>query len=105
MTHRDATFSLYPTILATLGMQRSLEGNTARDSPCPKDLGGAPALTNIASQAMSPLHFCDAWEEPMLGEELSEQALQITQLQSEVESLKIDVGQLGLLINSFSLRA
>ena len=38
----------------------------------------------------------------MLEEELSKQTQQRTQLQHEIESLKIEVGQLGLLIDSFS---
>ena len=38
----------------------------------------------------------------MLEEELSKQAQQLTQHQHEIESLKIEVGQLGLLIDSFS---
>ena len=101
MTHRDATFSLHPPILATLGSsQHSFEGNLAGSFPSLPDPGGAPASKD-SSQAISPWHFFDALEEPMLEEELSKQALQITQLQHEVESLKMDVRHLVLLHDSF----
>ena len=101
ISHRDATSSLHPPILATLGEQRSLEGDKTRSFPCISDSGGAPASED-SSQAPSSWHFSDALEEPLLEEELSKQAQQLRQHKHEIESLKIEVRQLGLLIDSFA---
>ena len=97
--------SLHPPILATLGSsQHSFEGNssrnTARSFPCLSDSGGAPASKD-SSQATSSWHFFDALEEPTLEGELSQQTQQLTQLQHEVDSLKMDVRHLVLLNDSF----
>ena len=101
ISHRDASFSLHGPILATLGEQRSLEGNKARSFPCISDSGGAPASED-SSQATSSWHFFDALEEPLLEEELSQQTQQLRNHKHEIESLKIEVRQLGLLIDSFA---
>ena len=93
---------MHGPILATLGTsQHSLEGNIARSFPYILDSGGAPA-SEEPSQATSSWHFFDALEEPLLEEELSNQAQQLRKHKHEIESLKIEVRQLGLLIDSFA---
>ena len=86
--------------LATLGSTQSLEGKTARSFPWHTS-GGAPASEEL-SQAASSWHFFDALEEPQLEEELSKQAQQLRNHKHEIESLKIEVRQLGWLIDSFA---
>ena len=96
--YRDAHSSLHRN-LATLGSSQQ-QGNTARSFPC-NDSRGAPALEKPC-QATSSWHFFDALEKPLLDEELSNQAQQLRNQKHEIESLKIEVRQLGLLIDSFA---
>ena len=99
ITHRDATFSLHGPHLATLGSSQQ-KGDIARSFPC-HDSGGAPASED-SSQATSSWQFFDALKEPLLEEGLCRQAQQLRHNQHEIESLKIEVRQLGWLIDSFA---
>ena len=98
----NATFSLHPSkILDNLGAsQHKKTGRPTWSFSSPLDQGGAPGLDSFGSQEASPLQFYDALEEVLPGESELEEAPHIAQFQAEISSLRIDVANLVLLIQS-----
>ena len=99
----EATFSLHPNnILDNLGMSSFKTGRQTWSFSSPLDQGGAPGLDSFGSQEVSPLLFYDALEEVLPRESQLEEAPHIAQLQAELASLRIDVTNLVLQIQSDS---